>query len=209
MKNAMRITASALGLYAGLLGIEHGSFEVFQGNVAPNSLMINAVGPPCQPDAVWHACFPAVTFIPNFLATGIAAIIMGLSVSIWATGFVHRKHGGLILILLSILMVPVGGGFVPMFIGVLAGVAGTRIDRPPKRRWEKTGKLSCLLAKLWPWALSLLVIWFPGSWILGRFFGQAMLDLGIFLFLLFDVGLPFFIVIASFAHNMHYPNQNQ
>lgn len=46
MKSTMRIAASALGIYAGLLGMEHGVFETLQGNVAPNGIMINAIGVP-------------------------------------------------------------------------------------------------------------------------------------------------------------------
>jgi hypothetical protein len=191
MKSAIHITASALSVYAGLLGIEHGIFEVLQGNHAPNGLMINAIGPPCVPDEIWHACFPALTLIPNFLVTGIVTILLGLSLLIWGTRFVHRKNGGVALILLSSLLLPVGGGFIPVFIGIFAGIAGTRIDHPPK--WKPVP----FLAKLWPWSLLLLVLWFPGSWIIGHFFVQLMLDLGTFLFLFFDICLPVFVVISA------------
>ena len=192
MKTATRVTASVLGVYAGLLGIEHGIFEIGQGNKAPLNLMINAIGPPCQPEAVWHACFPALALIPNFLVTGIVAILVSLSILVFGSRFVHRKNGGLVLLLLSLLLLPVGGGFVPAFVGVSAGIAGTRIDNQPK--W----KPAPFLANLWPWALGLLLFWFPGSWVVGYFFGQVMLDMGTFLFLFFDISLPILIVIFAF-----------
>ena len=192
MKTATRVTASALGIYAGLLGIEHGYFEILQGNNRPAGLMINAIGPPCVPEEIWHTCFPALTIIPNFLATGFVAILVGLGMLVWGSRFVHRKNGGLILLLLSLLLLPVGGGFIPVFIGVSAGIAGTRIDNPPK--WKPV----LFLANLWLWALGLLIFWFPGSWIMGHFFGQVMLDLGNSLFLCFDIGLPVLIVISAF-----------
>lgn len=42
-----RVAASMVGVYAGLLGAIHGYSEILQGNVAPDSLMINAIGSPC------------------------------------------------------------------------------------------------------------------------------------------------------------------
>jgi hypothetical protein len=203
VKSATRVTASTLGIYAGLLGIEHGYFEILQGNTQPANLMINAIGPPCQPDAVWHACFPALTFIPNFLATGILVILIGLSMLIWGSRFVQRKNGGLVLIIFSLLLLPVGGGFVPVFVGVSAGIAGTRIDNPPK--WKR----AFFLANLWPWVLILLVLWFPGSWIMGYLFGQTMLELGTFLFLFFDIGLPVFILISGFLYDIRLRDASQ
>lgn len=100
MNRATRTAASALGVYAGLLGIEHGIFELLQGNIATNGIMINAMGPDCQPEIAWHACFPGLTVLPNDLVSGILATILDLSVLIWAAGFVYRKHGGVILFLL-------------------------------------------------------------------------------------------------------------
>jgi hypothetical protein len=64
------------------------------------------------------------------MVPGILATIFGLSILIWAAVFVHSEHGGVILILISALMIPLGGGFVPAFIGIIAGVAGTRIHAP-------------------------------------------------------------------------------
>lgn len=68
-----------------------------------------------------------MTFIPNLFVTGILAIIASLAVMVWAAAFVQRKSGGLALILLSILMLLVGGGFIPPFFGIIAGTIGTRI----------------------------------------------------------------------------------
>lgn len=112
MRSVFRITSSTLGIYAGLLGIEHGYFETLQGDIAPGGLIIDAIGVPCQPDAIWHTCYPALTFIPNLFVTGILAIIVAVSILIWATAFVQRKRAGLILLLLSNLMLFVGRGFV-------------------------------------------------------------------------------------------------
>jgi hypothetical protein len=118
MKNPLRVTTSFLGLYAGLIAIQHGIFEILQGSRAPAGLMFNAIGPPCQSEMVWHACFPAMTLIPNLLVTGIAAVVMGATLMLWSLFFVPRRYGNWILGILSILLLLVGGGFVPVFIGV-------------------------------------------------------------------------------------------
>ncbi len=165
--------------------------------------MINAIGAPCQADAVWHACLPAMTIVPHSLVTGILAIIVGLGVSLWAVAFVQRKHGGPTLILLSIAMLLVGGGFVPTYTGILAGVAGTRINAPLARwRAHLSGSARGFLARVWPWALIAFVVWSLGGWILGHFFNQTMMSLGFALFLIFDLGLPLLAVLAGFARDM-------
>jgi hypothetical protein len=199
MNKTIRNGASALGVYASLLGIEHGIFELLQGRVEPENLLINAVGPPCQPEAVWHACLPAITLLPNLLISGLLTIFVSLLVGIWAAGFCQRKHGGWILIALSILMVPVGGGFVPAFIGVIAGILGTRIHA--SLHWWKTRPLGVVtvLARMWPWNFVILALWFPGSWLLGYWFGDFLLDLGLLLFFGFDIGLPILIALSAIA----------
>ena len=128
MNRATRATASILGIYAGLLGMVHGINEVLQGNVAPGGIMISAIGPPCQADTVWHACLPAMTLVPSFLVTGALSVLLSLITLVWAAAFVQRKRGGPILVLLAMMMVPVGGGFVPAFIGIIAGIAGAKIN---------------------------------------------------------------------------------
>jgi hypothetical protein len=108
--SATRIVASLVGIDVGLLGIEHGFFEMLQGNVATGSLLINAIGP----QAGVAGSEPALTMIPNFLATGAIAIIVSILVIIWSATFVQKKNGGLALILLSILQLLVGGGLAPI-----------------------------------------------------------------------------------------------
>jgi hypothetical protein len=198
MKNARRITSSFLGIYAGLLAVEHGVFEILQGNRAPGGVMIQAIGEPCQPETIWHACYPAMTLIPNLLVSGMLAIMAGLCALIFAAAFVPRKHGGTTLVLLSILMLFVGGGFVPVFIGVVAGVARGRIHAPVKPPFAGLR----YLAKLWPWTLILMAVWFPGSWLLGYFFNQAMLAMSGLMFLFFDVGLPVLTALSGYADDM-------
>ena len=63
---------------------------------------------------------PALTIIPNLLITGIMAIGVSVAIAVWSVWFADRRHGGLVLIGLSIVLLLVGGGFGPPLIGVLA-----------------------------------------------------------------------------------------
>lgn len=46
--SAARVVATAFGIGAGPLGLEHGCFEMLQGNAAPSGLVISAFGPPVR-----------------------------------------------------------------------------------------------------------------------------------------------------------------
>ena len=195
MKNPLRLTAAFLGIYAGLIAIQHGIFEILQEDTAPAGLMFNAIGPPCQPEMVWHACFPAMTLIPNLLVTGFAAIMMGTTLLLWALFFVQHRYGGWILGILSISLLLVGGGFVPVFIGMMAAVTAGKLGspvRPGGAGWR-------FVAALWPWPLVLMTLWLPGSWLLGHFSSAAMLSASGLLFFVFDLGLPVLAALAGAA----------
>ena len=125
MANATRGAASTIGVVAGLIGLYHGYNETLQGNSTPSSIMINAIGPPCQ----GSSCFPAMTVIPDFFVTGVLAVIFALIVVGWAAVGVSKKNGGVVLILLSVVLLLVGGGFLPPALGIIAGAIGTRIKR--------------------------------------------------------------------------------
>jgi hypothetical protein len=200
---ATRITAAALGVYAGILGIEHGVFAFLQGNVAPNGLLFNAIGPPCQTETAWHACLPAMTLVPNLRITGILTIIIGLLAIIWAVAFVQKPRGGWVLTALFVALLLVGGGFVPAFVGWVAGVTATRLHAPPGRGWlSKLRGGRRLLANLWPWPLIILFAWLAGGWLLGHLFGEAMLRWGFVLFFLFDLGTPLLAAFSGRAHDV-------
>jgi hypothetical protein len=173
IKNATEVVVSVFGIVLGLAGIEHGIGEIFQGNIAPGGIVIKS----------WESELfsilggePAMTIIPNLLITGVLAIIVSISIMIWAVAFVQRKNGGLVLILLSILLLLVGGGFGPPLIGIIVGAAGTRINAPlPWWRKHISVNTRRLLSKLWLWFLiaSLLSYFylFPVSIILWHLFG--------------------------------------
>jgi GNAT superfamily N-acetyltransferase len=176
--SAARIIAAAFGIGAGLLGLEHGFFETQQGSGTSRGLVIHAIGSPCQPHTAWHGCEPALTVIPSFRATGIAAMLLAAAVLIWAAAFAGWPHGGLILLLVVMALFLAGGGFTTLWFGLLAGIAATQITAPPARwRTWPGSRLTRLLAWLWPWLFIAYLAWAAGSWIVAAISNAAMLRL--------------------------------
>ena len=128
-----RVAASIIGIIAGFIGAEHGYYEVLQRDKPLNGTLFDAVSGTSLsnlPTSQWTG-WPAMTLVQNFLITGIFAILVSLVVMAWSAMFIQRKNGGLTLILLSILMLLVGGGFIPPLFGIIAGVIG--MDRKNKQ----------------------------------------------------------------------------
>lgn len=204
MGRASRTTAFALGLFAGGASIEHGVYEILRGNVRPQDLMINSMGPPCQPEAVWHRCEPAMTILPSFLITGILAVAIGAFFVLWSFAFLQRKGGGLVLILSSIPMLLFGGGIFPPLIGIVAGAVGIRINRTaalgPKHR---PGVIIRITSRLWPWTLIVLAVWLLGQWLVGYLFNDLLMASG-FAVPILIIGLLVLSPLSAIAHDrMH------
>ena len=153
MNRATRINVTLLGVIFGISGINHGFFETLQGNVPTGGLFISAIG---EAQKMWpHGDEPAFTLIPNFLITGIAAMLVGLAIIIWSCGYVHKKNGPIILLLLFILLLLVGGGVAQVLFFPWIYIVSRQINKPLVF-WEKVfhGR-QALPAKLWPWFLGM------------------------------------------------------
>lgn len=197
MKKARKIAAAGLGVYAGLVALEHSIFEYVQGRAATPGLVIQAIGPPCESGAVWHACFPALTLLPTFQAAGMATVLLSAALILTSVFLSGRKAGPWVMISLSLLLFLAGGGFVPPFQGLLAGWVGTRQGRDLSWWKSQPGWMTDFLNRLWPWALILFWVWFPGSWIFGHLFGPTSLRWSPLLFLVFDLILPVGIALSA------------
>jgi hypothetical protein len=197
MRRATRIVAAALGVFAGIAGPEHGIFEIMRGNTRPETLIFPSMGPPCDPEAVWHACEPAMSIIPNYLITGILASLVGLVTILWSVLCLHRKRGGWGLIGLSILLLLVGGGLVPPIIGIIGGILATRVHAPIKGR--ATGA-SRFLSQLWPWALVAFFVMLWGQFAIGFFFNDWFMRSG-FLIPVAILGLLVLSILSALAHD--------
>lgn len=198
MREATKAVAMWLGIAAGLAGLEHGYFEILQGSTRPASLAFPSMGPPCDPAVIWNACEPAMSILPSFLATGILAMLLGLAMIVWSVAFVQRKHGGLVLILLSVALLLFGGGLFPPLIGLIGGAAGTRINRPVS---GNPGRVTRFAAKLWPWPLVVLMVWLLGQFPVGHFFNDFLKGIMGFGLLLILTMLPL-SVYTAYAHDV-------
>ena len=124
--------ASILGIFAGIGGASHGPGEILQGNIAPDGIIIEA-----WPALTLLAGEPAMTLIPSFSISGVLTVTTGVAVTILAATRIQSKNGALILILLSTMMLFVGGGLIPPAFGVVAGIIGLRIrQKNPKTSYQ-------------------------------------------------------------------------
>lgn len=206
MRKATRIIAAALGMFAGFGGLEHGYFEILQGNIRPESLMIASMGAPCVPEEIWHLCEPAMTILPNFLATGIISMTLGLITMIWAAMFVQRKHGGAILALLCLGLLLFGGGIFPPVIGMVGGLVGTKINTPMK---QQPGTIWKVLAALWPWILIVYFVLLFSQFVIGYLFNDFMMEKGAAAIPLMILGLLALSVLAAYGHDLQEPTHSQ
>lgn len=198
MRKATRTLAAAFGIFAGFGGVEHGYFEILQGNARPDGVMIASMGPPCVPETVWHACEPAMTILPNFLLTGILALVLGIVTMVWSAGFIQRRYGGVVLIALSLALLLFGGGLIPPIIGLIGALMATRINKPMTTR---PGPIWAALARLWPWPLVVLFVWLFGQLLFGRFINDWLMASGVF-FPLALVGLLALSALTAYGRDV-------
>ena len=162
--NGTRVVVAAFGILCGLTGIIAGCFEILQGNIAPDGFVISTISPDYS--MADDYTYFAVTIIPNFLITGILAIIISCLVIMWSVGFVHKKNGVVIFLGLFIAQMLVGGGWV-IDLAVITCLLATRIDKP--LNWLR----SHLPARLRLWLVKLL----PSSLVAYAIISSSMLVL--------------------------------
>lgn len=156
---------------------------------------------------------PAMTIVPNLLITGILAILFSLLFLVWATMFIGRKHGGLVLIVLSVALLLVGGGLGPPILGVIVGFAATRINAPLTWCTHLTNGARRLLAKVWsPCLVAGVTAWLlvmPGTLVLDFFIGVNIPDFVVYGLTLCAFGLLLLTVFTGFAHDTQRQQSSQ
>jgi len=156
---AMAGLTSVMGSLVGIAGAEHGIFEMLQGNTRPIGFFAPAIGPEQR---FWEeGTERALMLIPNYLASGILTVAIGLGVIVWSIAFAGRKRSALVLAVLSIALWLFGGGFAPVFMSIFAVAAASRI-RKPLRIWRSLAapRFRAFLALLWPWTVVVCAVLF-------------------------------------------------
>lgn len=135
----------------------HGFFEVLQGNVPLETGKILAIGPAHR---MWeYGGEPALTLIPNYLLTGIASLVISVSVFIWAIAFMDKRYNLYGVILLTVFMLLFGGGLASPTFMMLAILTTIYIKKPSKFFTSTTlGYRLKSLKILWPFSLYLLSV---------------------------------------------------
>lgn len=176
---ATRIVVATFGILAAVAGIEHGIGEILQGPGAPDGLMIRS-----WPDAEAMEVLqgePALTIVPNLSLAGILTVLVAVATAIWSVVAIDRRSGGIGLIVLSAVLLVVGGGFGPPLVVIILGIAATRVHVVPRRRpshvWQTT-------ARAWPWFTAAGAVGFlglmPGTVVLSTLgFESAGLTVGL------------------------------
>ncbi len=149
MNRAAKAIVATFGVLAGIGGIDHGLFEALQGNTPTPGLFVQAIGPAQR---MWvYGTEDAFTLIPNFLITGLLAMTLSLALIIWSIGFVHKKSGLPVLIVLCVLLFLVGGGVAQVVMFVLLWAVAGQINSPlTGLRKVLPESVRRRLAPLWP-----------------------------------------------------------
>lgn len=124
-----RIVAT-MGVLAGIGSIDHGLLECLQGNRPTPGLIINALGAGYRWTVWSEGGEGAFTVVPNFLATGILATLIGLLLILWSLRRIHTAHGPAVFLLLSMASFLAGGGVAQVPLFTLNWAAATRIRSP-------------------------------------------------------------------------------
>lgn len=154
MNRALLTTVKTIGVIFGFSGMTHGFFETLQGNTPTGGLFINAIAAGSTWTRWVDGSEGAFTLVPNFLITGILAMLVGAAIIVWSLWFVDKACGPLVFLLLYLTLFLVGGGIgqVPFF--VLAWAFATRVHKPLEG-WQRmlSPGLQNRLSRAWPWLL--------------------------------------------------------
>ncbi len=173
MKKGQQTFIRVFGTLIALVGIEHGTGELLQGPIRPESRVIHS-----WPESGFFRALdgePAFTLLPDLLSAGMATYLVSFAILAVIWLLPSHKRIGLMLIGLSALLFSVGGGFGPPLLGVILGLSVSFSSRRHKMQALKPSRFKAFLAGLWPVSLTACVAAFlvlmPGLPLLDTFLG--------------------------------------
>ena len=128
----------------------HGVGEVLQGDVTVTPGIIESWT--FGPLAEHMGGDPGMTLLSDMRLTGILTLIFSSLLILWSVLYLRKRFAGLVQLLLTILMLLVGGGFGPPMLGILGSIAGMSI-RSEFKLWRRIlpGGFTRWMANVWPW----------------------------------------------------------
>lgn len=192
--NPMKASAVFLITYAAIVGFIHGVGEILQTGSKPNSNFIYALDV-TNPDKVWHAGLPAFSLIPDFLISGIITVLISTVIIILVNLLIESNYFKFFP-LLFILLFLFGGGFVPPFIGIISSTYYVIWKRTNMNNMQPSFLIK-LIANLWIYLISVLMLWLPSSWIFGWIFPVFMLQISSATFIILNIILPILILVSA------------
>ncbi len=199
--NATSVMVSVFGGLAALAGLEHGVGELLQGSVAPAGLVFLS-----WPDSAFFRVLagePAMSLVPNLLASGLLTTLVSLGLLVWSIAFPRRKGSSFVLLGLAVVLLLVGGGFGPPLLGLIVGVTATGA-RPRAGVLPPATGLARALGALWPWLLAAAIaawlLLMPGTMLLD-YVGARHIEAVVPAFILAAFGTLAMAIVAGLARD--------
>ena len=146
--NAIYLITRYIGVLMGVFSsINHGIFEILQGNQKTSGILIQAIG---INQRFWiNGTEEAFAIIPNYLVSGILTVITGIAIVIWSLKYLDSKHGTMVFLALFIISFLNGGGIGQLAFFVPAWAFGRLMHSPlvwwkdhlPEGSWHALSKL--------------------------------------------------------------------
>jgi hypothetical protein len=123
---------------------------MMQGNVMTPGSFVKALGPGHSWTLWVHGGEPAFTLVHSFLVTGLLATAMGILLIVWSAGYIERRGGPTVFLLISIASFLTGGGLAQVLLFTLNWAAATRIHASLGFwQWIMPELLRRILARVW------------------------------------------------------------
>ena len=157
MNRTTRIVVAVFGTIAALAGFEHGLGEILQGPGRPASIVFAS-----WPDTELFRVLagePAMSLVPDLVASGIITIALSLALMAWTAAAPQRA--GLGTALIALLLLVSGGGFGPPLLALFVALVATRLRAPLAWWCEKApAGFRAFLAAAWSTILACSVaVW--------------------------------------------------